>query len=260
MQKRPHVLITNDDGIQAPGLRQLWQSLKDVAKVTIIAPAHEQSAVGLSLTVRQPLRIDKMDWGHDTEAWSVTGTPADCVKMALNVILDKIPDCLISGINRGGNAGRNILYSGTVAGAIEGTMNNIPSIAFSCSDYRNTDYSLASEYIPSMLKHVLEHPLPPGTLLNVNIPPKMVEGIKGVKLTRQGKAYWAENPDKREHPTLDHSYYWLGVRLAEFEEVEDCDVMWLKKGYVAAVPVHIGELTDHQHLCDRREAFERHFS
>lgn len=259
MKQRPHVLITNDDGINAPGLKQLWLALKDVARVTIIAPAFEQSAVGLSLTIRHPIRIDKVDWAQD--AWCVTGTPADCVKMALSVIMDERPDYLISGINRGGNAGRNVLYSGTVAGAIEGTLQGIPSIAFSCWDYKNTDYTQAVKYIPSMLQHVMEHPLPKGTLLNVNIPPKTPEGIQGVKLTRQGKEYWAENPDKRYHPAEELAYYWLGVKLASFEdEIEDSDVVWLKKGYVAAVPVHIGELTDHTHLRERRDAFDKHFS
>lgn len=260
MKTRPHILITNDDGIHSPGIKQLWDALKDVANVTVIAPASEQSAVGLSVTIRHPIRIEKLDWHQHEQAWSVTGTPADCVKMALNVVMEKRPDIIMSGINRGGNAGRNVLYSGTVAGAIEGTLQGIPSVAFSCWDYKDTDYSVASKFIRPMLQHVLENPLPRGTLLNVNFPSKACKEIKGVKLTRQGKEYWAENPDKRLHPAEQSAYYWLGVRLAEFNEEEDCDVVWLKKGYVAAVPVHIDELTDHNHLLKQKQKFEEFFA
>lgn len=255
-QKRPHILITNDDGIRAPGIKQLWHSLKDFARLTVIAPAYEQSAVGLSVTIRQPLRIERA-WEEGSDAWSVTGTPADCVKMALSVILDDVPNFIVSGINRGGNAGRNVLYSGTVAGAIEGTLQGIQSIAFSCSDFRDTDYSIASDYIPAIVRHVSEHPLPQGTLLNVNFPAKNLAGIKGLKLTRQGKEYWVESPDKRCHPAENHEYYWLGARLAEFQEEDDSDVMWLRKGYATAVPVHVAELTDHDHLKSLREIFEK---
>ncbi len=260
MKAKPNVLITNDDGIHAPGIKHLWNSLKDVANVTVIAPASEQSAVGLSLTIRHPLRIDRLHWQPHANIWSVSGTPADCVKMALSVVMDKKPDIIISGINRGGNAGRNVLYSGTVAGAIEGTIQGIPSVALSCWDYHETDYSITNNFICPILQHVMEHPLPKGTLLNVNFPSKSCKTIQGVKLTRQGQEYWAENPDKRLHPAEGQEYYWLGVRLAEFPEVEDSDVSWLKKGYVAAVPVHIGELTDHKHLVERKQSFDKFFS
>jgi len=256
-KKRPYILVTNDDGITAPGLKALWGSLKEFADVIVVAPASEQSAVGLSLTVRQPLLIEQIDW-PDSEVWSINGTPATCVKMALKVILKKAPDLVISGINRGGNAGRNVLYSGTVAGAIEGTFQGIQSIAFSCSDFMNTDYSIAAKHVPDLVQHVIEHPLPSGTLLNVNFPKKTSQ-MKGVKLTRQGKEYWVENPDKRFHPAEQSPYYWLGVKLAEFEENDDCDVVWLKKGYAAAVPVHVGELTDHKLLEQHQSIFNKKF-
>lgn len=260
MKSRPHVLITNDDGIHAPGIRHLWEALKDHADITITAPATEQSAVGLSITIRNPLRIEKMDWPQGTKAWSVSGTPADCVKMALSVILDSPPDFVVSGINRGTNAGRNVLYSGTVAGAIEGIMHGIPSIAFSCYENKSPEYGLAEKYIPTILQHIIEHPLPEGTLLNVNFPPQIGRGVNGFKMTRQGKEFWIENPDKRIHPAEEHSYYWLGARLLACEEAEDCDISWLRQSYITAVPVHVGELTDHHQLNLRKTHFESLFA
>lgn len=248
MKSRPNILITNDDGINALGIRHLWNSLKDIANITIIAPSEEQSGVGLGITIRNPLRIEKVDGFGNTAAWKVSGTPADCVKMALSVILDSAPNLIVSGINRGTNAGRNLLYSGTVAGVIEGVMHDIPGIAFSCTDYFNTNYVEAENYIPGILRHVLECPLSKGTLLNVNFPVSNAAGIQGVRMTRQGKEFLVENPDKRQHPAEGHEYYWLGTKWATFEEEEDSDIMWLRKGYVAAVPVHVHELTDHQHL------------
>ena len=257
MKILPRILITNDDGISAAGIHFLWTALKDIADITIVAPAKEQSAVGLGITVREPLRIEKNTHFGSTPAWSVTGTPADCVKMALSKLLEKPPQMVVSGINRGSNAGRNVLYSGTVAGAIESTMRGIPSIAFSCYDFISPDYGVAAEGISYVVRHVLEHTLPSGTLLNVNFPPKIAGNIKGFKMARQGKEYWIEDPEERHHPAESHSYYWLGAKLAEFEEHEESDVTWLRKGYVTAVPVHIGELTDYNHLASRKAHFER---
>ena len=259
MKQRPHILITNDDGINAPGIRHLWQALAPIADLTIVAPHVEQSGVGLSITIRSPLRIEKAEWAKGTEAWSINGTPADCVKLALNVILEDKPDLIVSGINRGTNAGRNILYSGTVAGIIEGVMHEIPGVAFSCWDLFNPGFSEAAKYVPAIVNHVIEHPLPRGSLLNVNFPSYSGEFIKGFKMTRQGQEYWAENPDKRHHPTEGSAYYWLGSRLAEFEEEEDSDIAWLKQGYLTAVPIHINELTDHAHLRCSKAHFEKLF-
>ena len=259
MKSRPHILITNDDGIFAPGIKHLRNALKDMADLTVIAPSMERSATSLSITLREPLRIDEVKWSDNTNVWSINGTPADCVKMALNVVMDNPPDLLVSGINRGSNSGRNVLYSGTVACAIEGVLHDIPSIAFSCYDYHDPEYHHAEQYIPKIVQHVIEHPLPEGTLLNVNFPTKLRKRVKGIKLTRQGKEFWMENPDKRSHPAEGHHYYWLGAKIATFDEEEDCDVTWLKKGYVAAVPIHIGELTDHGHLSERKSHFEELF-
>lgn len=260
MKSRPKILITNDDGIYAPGIRHLWNALKAVGDITIVAPSAEQSAVGLSITLRSPLRIHQVDWPEKTAAWSITGTPADCIKMGLKVILDnEKPDLIVSGINRGSNAGRNIMYSGTVGGTIEGIFQGIPSIAFSCVDYFETNYNKVEEYIPKLVDYIIKNPLPSGTLLNVNFPEHKHE-IKGFKLARQGQELMIEDPHERNHPAEGHSYYWLGAKLRQFEEHEDSDIKWLSRGYITAVPVHVGELTDLAHFNVSREHFDNNLN
>lgn len=254
---KPNILLTNDDGIHSPGIKHLWTALKDIAgTITVVAPSQEQSAVSLSITIRSPLRIEKAHWPEMLSAWSVTGTPADCVKLALSVLLDKKPDLIVSGINKGSNAGRNTFYSGTIAGVIEGLMHDIPGVAFSCCDHANPDFLSVEKHIPLIIKHVLEHPLPTGTLLNVNFP-VLGKEIKGYKLARQGKEYWAEDPSRRIHPTENHSYFWLGARIARYEEHEDSDIALLDQGYITAVPVHVHEMTDLKYFMDRRDHFEK---
>jgi 5'-nucleotidase len=258
MNTKPHILITNDDGVNAPGIKYLWEALKPHANLTVVAPSQEQSGVGLSITIREPLQIKKIKWATDCDIWYVTGTPADCVKLALSIVLKSPPDLVISGINRGSNAGRNVFYSGTVAAAIEGVMHDIPAVALSCYDFHEPDYETAALHAPSILEHVLNHPMPAGTLLNVNFP-KRTHGVKGFKMTRQGKEFWMESPEERSHPIEGHRYYWLGSKQAQFNEHEESDIVWLEKGYVTAVPVHIGELTDHQHIETHQHLFEKHF-
>lgn len=260
--KRPHILVTNDDGISAKGIRHLWEALRGIADVTVVAPAGEQSAVGLSTTIRNPLRIEEVLWERsDGNVWSVTGTPADCVKMAFNAIIDTKPDFVFSGINRGANAGRNVLYSGTVAAAIESVMQHVPAIAFSCQDYRiEPNYAYAAKYVPIILEYIQSHPLPPETLLNINFPGKIHDKYKGFKMTTQGRQWWAENPDKRIHPGEGNAYYWLGSKLHLDHPEADSDGAWLDKGYVTAVPIHIGNLTHQHHLDEKRTHFEQAFT
>lgn len=260
MENKPNILIVNDDGIHAPGIRHLWNALKDRANLTIIAPAHEQSGVGLSITFRQPLHIRRIDWPENTPAWHVTGTPADCIKMGLSVILKEKPDLVVSGINRGTNAGRNVLYSGTVGGTIEAVMKDIPAIAFSCWEFTETpSYDLAEQYIPGIVDHVLEHSLPKGTLLNVNFPNEMHKQMKGIRFARQGQGFWGEDPSERRHPAEGSSYYWMGAQMKEFDEHEDSDIALLRQGYTTVVPVHVGELTDLKHFHEHKEIFEERF-
>lgn len=253
-----NILITNDDGINSPGIWHLWNAVKHLGSVTIVAPETEQSATALSITTRTPLVLKKTAW-EGADAWAVSGTPADCVKMAVSVILPKEPDLIISGINRGANSGRTVLYSGTCGGAIEGALRGIPGIAFSVSDYVNPNFSAATPHIPKVIEFTRKYPLPEATILNVNFPLSSPEGIKGFKLARQGREYILESPSRREHPTEGNAYFWMGIRFLECDEVEDSDVALLKKGYATAVPVHVGELTHVSHLDAHRELFEQHF-
>lgn len=239
---RPFLLITNDDGINAPGIKHLWQAVHEFADVAIVAPHAEKSGCGLSITWTKPLHIRPFSWDKSTPAWSLNGTPADCVKMALAVLLDRKPDMIISGINRGSNSGRTVLYSGTIGGVIEGALKGIPGIAFSFSDFDEPPLAATKKYIFPLISYFLKHPLPHGTLLNVNFPYNCKEGIKGIKIARQGKSYWQEAPEKRIHPE-GLPYYWLGGAWGAVGEDPLSDVAYLDQGYIAAAPIHVGELT-----------------
>ncbi len=175
MNKRPFILITNDDGIAAQGIKHLWNSVKDFADTVIVAPSQEKSGTGLSITWTQPLTILPANWEQTINAWSLTGTPADCVKIACSMLLDRKPDMIISGINRGSNAGRTVLYSGTVGGVIEGALKNIPGIAFSFCDLSFPELDTVKKYIFPIISHFLNNPLPQGTFLNVNFPKTSLE-------------------------------------------------------------------------------------
>jgi 5'-nucleotidase len=242
--------MTNDDGINAPGLKHLWQTVHEFADLAIVAPHAEKSGCGLSITWTKPLHIHPIAWEMETPAWSLNGTPADCVKMALAVLLEKKPDMIISGINRGSNSGRTVLYSGTIGGVIEGALKGIPGIAFSFSDADVPPISVTKKYIFPIIKHFLRHPLPAGTLLNVNFPYNCKETIKGFRIAKQGKSYWKEAPDRRIHPE-GIPYYWLGGAWGSVEEEPESDVALLDQGYIAAVPIHVGQLT-----C--QESYEKH--
>lgn len=251
---KPRILITNDDGIEAPGIKHLWKALVDEFDVSIIAPSSEKSGTGLAITIRDPLHIAECDWGNKTRAWKVTGTPADCVRLGLSVILENRPDLIVSGINRGSNAGRNVLYSGTVGGAIEGVLRNVPSIAFSCDDFHDPDFETASKYVTPIVNYVLQHTLPKGTLLNVSFP--VSKDIRGVKFATQGRGFWIEDPDERLHPE-GRTYYWLGGKWHHQDELPESDVAVLKNGYIAAVPIHVHDLTDKSAVEAHQERFER---
>lgn len=255
MQK-PLILVTNDDGIEAEGIKFLTESLANHGDVVVVAPSQEQSATSLSITLRNPLQFKKKPFG-DFEAYAVNGTPADSVKMALSVILNRKPSLIVSGINRGSNAGRNVLYSGTVSAVIEGALRGIPGIAFSCWDMQAPNYALAAKHVPGIVKYVFENPLDNGILLNVNFPSHQAPPFKGIKMTRQGFQYWLENPQERSHPHGER-YYWLGSRLSEIEDHDESDTYWLNQGFATAVPVNVGELTHHETL-KRKSHFENFF-
>ena len=255
---RPFFLITNDDGIHAPGLKHLWQSVHEHADVAIVAPLIEKSGCGLAITWGKPLMINPVPWDGGTRAWSMNGTPADCVKMALAVLLEQRPQLVISGINRGSNSGRSALYSGTIGGVIEGAMKGIPGIAFSYSDYDFTpSLTVTKKYIFPLIQHFLSHPLPPDTILNVNFPYAAKE-IKGVRIATQGKGYWSEQPDKRIHPE-GSPYYWLGGCWHSCEEESESDVALLEQGYITVAPLQVGELTHQETFLKHKEAIQKKF-
>jgi 5'-nucleotidase len=259
IKNRPLILVTNDDGVYAPGIKHLWKSLSSYADLVVVAPAEEQSAVSLSITIRRPLHIEKIEWSIlEAQVWSINGTPADCVKLALNVILPRQPDLIVSGINRGTNAGRNVLYSGTVAAIIEGVMHQIPGIAFSLGDFSDPDYEPLKPHIFPIVDYVLQNKLPTGTLLNVNFPKQAAGGLKGIRFACQGKEYWAENPECRHHPAEGKRYYWLGARLNQTEEEDPTsDIMLLREGYATIVPLLVGNLTHQKYLDEQQEHFNQ---
>ena len=251
---KPLVLVTNDDGITAPGIYHLWKALQGKYRLAVMAPQDQQSVAGLSLSTRSTLYLNKVDWHDETNAWSLSGTPADCVKMALNT-LGEVPSLIVSGVNQGSNAGRNVLYSGTVGGVIEGTLRGIPGVAFSCRNYDAPNYSVAEQFIPAIVSYVFQHPLPAGTLLNVNFPDGPNTLPKGFKLTRQGLDYWFPHA----HEQASGEYFYSALEEQQFEEHPESDIFWLNQGFITAVPIHVNELTDHSHLEQSKSHFEAMF-
>lgn len=257
---RPRIILTNDDGIQAPGIERLWKVLyeADFADLFIIAPSTERSGTGVSITWDRPMLIQEIEWPGETPAWSVDGTPADCIKMGMRIILDEQPDLILSGINAGSNAGRNVLHSGTIGAVIEGVLRGIPGIALSCENGDNPNYHVAEKYVVNLVEYLIAHPLAPGCFLNVNFPQAAQDKVKGFRLTRQGKGRWAEDPIL--HLETDHGpSYWLGGKPEELIEEKDCDIALLREGYMTAVPIHVHELTDREELKSRQKNFESFF-
>jgi len=252
------ILITNDDGIQAPGIKHLWSSLRPLnSKTYIVAPAIEQSGVGACQTFSRSLLVEKVDWDENTEAWSCNGTPADCVKLGTHSLPIPQVDLVVSGINRGSNHGRTVLFSGTVGGTIEAVIRGIPAIAFSAFDLEDTDYETFEQFIPKIVRGVAAHPLPPGTLLNVTFPSHRVTkkyGVKGFKLTHQAKQHWINTL----HSDDGKSFYNQG-ELLQCAEEEDSETSWLSLGYITCCPLHVNELTDHDYLSSKRATFEELF-
>jgi len=249
MQK-PLILVTNDDGITAPGLRFLIGQMNKVGEVVVVAPEGPQSGMGHAITINATLRCDEIsvDDGPQRD-FSCSGTPVDCVKMAVNVVLDRKPDLIVSGINHGSNASINVIYSGTMSAAVEGALEGIPSIGFSLLDYSwDADFSHAAEPIQRIVKNVMEQGLPKGTCLNVNIPKKSEEELKGIRVCRQADANWTEEFDRREDPR-GRSYYWLTGRFEVFDRGEDTDEWALAHGFVSVVPIET-DFTAHHFMGD----------
>ncbi len=194
------ILVTNDDGIFAPGIKSLWKAMTEIGNVTVVAPENEMSAVGHAITLSDPLRVDKIGRSDGFSGYAVGGTPADCVKIGVQSILNEPPDVIVSGINLGENTGTSIIYSGTVSAATEGTMLNIPSVAVSLCTNSNPDFSGAMNAAKIVVQKVLENGLPKKTLLNVNVPAIDSQEIKGIRVTEQGNVTYRDTFERREDP------------------------------------------------------------
>ena len=245
--KKPLILIVNDDGINAPGIRKLISIMNDFGEVVVVAPDGPQSGKGHAITIESTIRCDKIiiDDGPQTE-YSCSGTPVDCVKLAVNKLITRKPDLCVSGINHGSNSSINVIYSGTMSAAVEGALEGIPSIGFSLLDYSHeANFSEGEKYIRKITQSVLNNGLPDGVCLNVNIP-KSVEGkkIKGVKVCRQAKANWVEEFDEREDPK-GRKYYWLTGKFVNYDKGDDTDERALENHYISVVPVQYDVTAHH---------------
>lgn len=250
-KKTIKILLTNDDGINAPGLQALYKEMKKYGQVYIVAPDSEKSAVGHAITLSDPLRVQNFYKNDEFFGYAVNGTPADCAKIAYWA-LDINPDLLISGINLGSNTGINIIYSGTVSAATEGMFLNIPSFAISLTTFTNPNFDIAARFAGKLSQIILEKGLPGGTLLNVNVPAVAHEDeIMGVMVTRQGKAMYHEEFDKRTDPH-NRVYYWLTGQKVKLETEPDVDDRAILNKKISITPVHF-DLTNYGFLEELRK-------
>lgn len=246
--KKPLILVTNDDGITAPGLRALIEVMGHLGEVVVVAPDKPQSAMGHAITINNVLHINRISCPESSiTEYSCSGTPADCVKMATSEILDRRPDLCVSGINHGSNASINVIYSGTMSAAVEAAIEGVPAIGFSLCDFSwEANFEPVKKYIKKLATAVLQHKLPDGVLLNVNFPNHEKIPIKGIKICRQAKAQWIEKFDKRRSP-MGKDYYWLTGEFINQDHGQDTDIFALENGYVSVVPVQF-DLTAHHAL------------
>ncbi|MFA5353072.1 MAG: 5'/3'-nucleotidase SurE [Thermodesulfovibrionales bacterium] len=238
----PVILVTNDDGVHAPGLIPLFEAMKELGEAYIVAPDRERSAVGHALTIHRPLKVEELR----DHVYSVNGTPTDCVALGINKILPRKPDMVASGINRGANLGDDITYSGTVSAAIEGTILGIPSFAVSLMGDKQFHYDLAVPYALQIGRHILENSLPYDTLLNVNVPGCPREEVRGVRLTRQGKRMY-DNAIQEIYSPWGDKQYWIGGGTPYWEHGEDMDMHSVMDRYVSVTPLHL-DLTNYEAL------------
>ncbi|PCH76205.1 MAG: 5'/3'-nucleotidase SurE [Flavobacteriaceae bacterium] len=236
MNKRPLILVTNDDGITAPGMRTLISVMIELGDVVVVAPDRPQSGMGHAVTLDAPLYCEKVSIDQEVQAaYQFSGTPADCVKFAVSTLLDRKPDLCVSGINHGSNSSINVIYSGTMSAAIEAGIEGIPSIGFSLLDYSwDANFEPLKKEIKKMTQKVLAQGLPKDIILNVNFP--NIPDFKGVKICRQARANWHEKFDERTTPH-GKKYYWLQGEFVNHDLGEDTDEWALKNGYISVVPV-----------------------
>ena len=248
MQK-PLILVVNDDGIYAPGIRKLISIMNEFGEVVVVAPDGPQSGKSHAITIESTIRCDRININDGPQIeYSCSGTPVDCVKLAMNKLLERKPDLCVSGINHGSNSSINVIYSGTMSAAVEGALEGIPSIGFSLLDYSHkADFSESESYIKKITKSVLEKGLPDGVCLNINIP-KSEKGkkIQGIKVCRQSNANWEEEFDERKDPK-GRTYYWLTGKFVNYDKGKDTDEWALENHYISVVPVQF-DVTAHDSI------------
>ncbi len=235
---KPLIFITNDDGISAKGIRALVEAAEEFGDIVIIAPDKPQSGMGHAITISNPLRLEPSILFEKHQAFSCSGTPVDCVKLGVYEVMHRKPDLLLSGINHGENTSSNVLYSGTMSAAVEGAMENIPSIGFSLKDFdADADFSATKEIAKKIIKVVLEKGLPDHLCLNVNIPKGTIDEIKGIRVCKQAHAFWEDRFDKRKDQ-FGRPYYWLTGNFECQSNDDDTDLYAMGNGYVSVVPTH----------------------
>ncbi|MCX6315801.1 MAG: 5'/3'-nucleotidase SurE [Bacteroidetes bacterium] len=243
-KERPVILITNDDGVTAPGIKNLVEAVKHLGKIVVVAPDKPQSGMGHAITIGHPLRLHKLHTEDNVETWSCTGTPVDCVKLAVDKVLHRKPDICLSGINHGANHSINVIYSGTMSAAVEAAIESIPSVGFSLLDYRiDADFTGARKYVRIIVEKMLSTKLDKHTVLNVNIPAVAPELLKGYKICKQAYAKYEEDFIERNDPHGRH-YYWLTGEFVNFDKGKDTDVWALANNYISVVPVQF-DLTNY---------------
>jgi len=255
MQKKPLILITNDDGITAPGIRALIKIMNKIGDVVVVAPDSPQSGMGHAITIDNVLHCNPItiDDGPQLE-YTCSGTPADCVKMAVSEILNRKPDLCVSGINHGSNSSINVIYSGTMSAAVEAGIEGIPAIGFSLLDFKwHADFMPSEKLVAKITQNALMNGIPDGIVLNVNIPNLAEDALKGIKICRQANGYWKENFDKRKSP-FGKEYYWLSGEFINKDKGQDTDVYALENGYISVVPVQF-DLTAH-HMIQKLNEWE----
>lgn len=242
------ILVTNDDGIASPGIHALLEAMRDLGDVTMVAPEVERSAVGHAITRGAALRVSQFDLGGKPAGYAVNGTPADCVQLAVRVLLDRRPDLVVSGINKGPNTATNVIYSGTVSAATEARMLGMPAMAVSIGAFKDPIWATAAAYAQRLGRLLLEHGLPPKALLNVNVPNLPLSEVKGVKVTRQGESGYQETFEHRSDSGSD-SDYWAEGSYTMSDVDEDTDARALDEGYVSVTPITF-DLTSYALLDD----------
>ena len=248
MTEKPLILITNDDGINAPGLRKLISLVKNLGNIIVIASEHPMSAMSHAVTIQNPLRVRLLTEEPDYKEYLTTGTPVDNVKLGKHKLAGRLPDLILSGINHGSNAAINIIYSGTMGAVLEGAIDGVPGIGFSLDDFSpHADFSHVDKFVISITKKVLQEGLPKGVCLNVNFPVnKNNEPLKGIKVCRQADARWVEEFEERQDPH-GRTYYWLAGKFENGDDRHDTDEKALADNYVSVVPSHT-DFTAHNYV------------